>query len=67
MPKRYDLQNIPDAYNVEIRNMFSAINLVEREPEEMWQEIKNSIMKSAKFGYRERRRGTHGYPNKTSK
>jgi len=34
--KRYDLQNIPDAYKVEVRNMFSAINLVEREPEEMW-------------------------------
>jgi len=35
LPKRYDLQNISNAYNVEISNKFCAINLVEREPEEM--------------------------------
>ena len=48
LPTRYDLQNIPSSYNVEVRNMFNAINLVERRPEELWQEIKQGIKTLAK-------------------
>ena len=38
-----DLQNIPHKYKVEVKNRFDALNLIDREPEELWQEIRDII------------------------
>jgi exonuclease III len=38
-----DLQNIPYKYKVEVKNRFDALNLIDKEPEELWQEIRDII------------------------
>ena len=48
MPERHDLQNILIEYNIEVKNKFNALNLVDREPDELWQEIKKVITHAAK-------------------
>jgi hypothetical protein len=46
-PIRYDVQQIPTAYRVEVRNRFSLLELEDREPEELWQEAKEVVMEVA--------------------
>jgi len=46
-PLRYDLQNIPVEYNVEIRNRFAAIELDDKEPDELWEDIKMAVNETA--------------------
>ena len=36
---RYDLDQIPHDYTVEVRNRFKGLELVDREPEELWTEV----------------------------
>ncbi|CAF2127266.1 unnamed protein product [Rotaria magnacalcarata] len=43
-----NLQNIPYSYNVEVKNRFAELELVNREPEELWQEIHQIIYEEAK-------------------
>ena len=38
-PFRYDLNQIPYDFTVEVRNRFKGLNLVDRVPEELWTEI----------------------------
>src|SRR5271155_2310877 len=47
LPQRYDLQNIPMEYNIQVKNKFNALNLVDREPDELWQEIKTIVTDAA--------------------
>ena len=42
-PFRYDLNQIPYDYTVEVINRFKVLNLVDRMPEELWMEIHNTI------------------------
>ena len=37
-PFRYDLNQIPNDYTVEVRNRFKGLDLIDREPEELWKE-----------------------------
>ena len=37
-PFRYDLNQIPNDYTVEVRNRFKGLDLIDREPEELWTE-----------------------------
>jgi exonuclease III len=48
LPKRYDLENIPAKYAIEVRNRFSALDTVERNPEELWEEISEIVKEEAK-------------------
>ena len=34
----YDLNQIPNDYTVEVRNRFKGLDLIDREPEELWTE-----------------------------
>ncbi|CAF4651495.1 unnamed protein product, partial [Rotaria magnacalcarata] len=43
-----NLQNIPYSYNVEVKNRFAELELVNTEPEELWQEIHQIIYEEAK-------------------
>ena len=38
-PFRYDLNQIPYIYTVEVRNRFKGLDLIDRVPEELWTEI----------------------------
>ena len=38
-PFRYDLHQIPYDYTVEVRNRFKGLDLIEREPDELWTEV----------------------------
>ena len=38
-PLRYDLNQIPYNYTVEVTNRFKGLNLIDRVPEELWTEI----------------------------
>ena len=38
-PFRYDLNQIPYNYTVEVRNRFKALGLIDRVPDELWMEV----------------------------
>jgi len=38
-PFRYDLNQIPYDYTVEMRNRFMGLDLIDRVPEELWMEL----------------------------
>ena len=42
-PFRYDLNQIPYEYTVEVRNRFKALDLIGREPEELWTEVHDIV------------------------
>ena len=38
-PFRYDLNQIPYDYTVEVRNRFKGLDLIDRAPDELWNEV----------------------------
>ena len=38
-PFRYDLNQIPYSYTVEMRNRFKGLDLIDRVPDEQWNEV----------------------------
>ena len=38
-PFRYDLNQIPYDYTVEVRNRFKGLDLTDRVPDELWMEV----------------------------
>ena len=42
-PFRYDLNQIPKCYTVEVRNRFKGLDLIDRVPEEIWVEVCNIV------------------------
>ena len=40
---RYDLNQIPYDYTMEVTNRFKGLDLIEREPEELWMEVHNTV------------------------
>ena len=45
-PFRYDLNQIPYDYTVEVTNRFKGFNLVDRVPEELWMEVHNIVQEA---------------------
>ena len=45
-PTRYDLNQIPYDYTVEVGNRFSEVDLIDRVPEELWMEICDTVEES---------------------
>ena len=45
-PFRYDLNQIPYDYTVEVMNRFKGLDLVDRMPEELWMEVCNSVQEA---------------------
>ena len=45
-PFRYDLNQIPYDYTVEVTNRFKGLDLVDRVPEELWTEVWNTVQES---------------------
>ena len=42
-PFRYDLNQIPYNYTVEVTNRFKGLDLTDRVPEELWTKVRNII------------------------
>ena len=42
-PFRYDLNQIPYDYTVEVRNRFKGLDLIDREPDELWMEVCDTV------------------------
>ena len=42
-PFRYDLNQIPYDYTVEVRNRFKGLDMIDRVPEELWLEVHNIV------------------------
>ena len=40
-PFRYDLNQIPNDYTVEVRNRFKELDLIDRVPDELWMEVRD--------------------------
>ena len=40
---RYELNQIPYDYTVEVTNRFKGLDLVDRVPEELWMEVHNFV------------------------
>ena len=45
-PFRYDLNQIPYDYRVEVRNKFKGPDLIDRVPEEIWTEIRDTVQEA---------------------
>ena len=46
-PLRYDLNQIPYNYTVEMMNKFEGLDLVDRVPEKLWTEVHNIVQEAA--------------------
>ena len=42
-PFRYDLNQIPYDYTVEVRNRFKGLDLMDRVPDELWMEVRDIV------------------------
>ena len=45
-PFRYDLNQIPYDYTVEVRNRFKALDLIDRVPDELWNEVHDVVQET---------------------
>ena len=45
-PFRYDLNQNPYHYTVEVRNRFKGLDLIDREPDELWMEIHDIVQET---------------------
>ena len=45
-PFRYDLNQIPYDYTVEVKNRFKGLDLKDRVPEELWTEVQNIVQEA---------------------
>ena len=42
-PLRYDLNEIPYDYRVEVRNRFKGLDLIDRVPDELWMDVHHIV------------------------
>ena len=45
-PFRYDLNQMPNDYTVEVRNRFKGLDLIHRVPEEIWTEVCDTVQEA---------------------
>ena len=45
-PLRYDLNQIPYDYTVEVRNRFKGLDLIDRVPDELWTDIRDIVQET---------------------
>ena len=45
-PFRYDLNQIPYEYTVEVRNRFKGLDLIDRVPDELWNEVRDIVQET---------------------
>ena len=45
-PFRYDLNQIPYDYTAEVRNRFKGLDLIDRVPDELWNEVRDIVQET---------------------
>ena len=45
-PFRYDLNQIPYDYTVEVTNRFKGLDLIDRVPKKLWTEVRNTVQEA---------------------
>ena len=45
-PLRYDLNQLPYDYTVEVTNRFKGLDLIDRVPEELWMEVRDIVQEA---------------------
>ena len=45
-PFRYDLNQIPYDYSVEVRNRYKGLDLIDRVPDELWNEVRDIVQET---------------------
>ena len=45
-PFRYDINQIPCDYTVEVRNSFKGLDLIDRVPDELWMEVRDIVQET---------------------
>ena len=45
-PFRYELNQTPYNYTVEVRNRFKGLDLIDRVPEELWMEVHDNVQEA---------------------
>ena len=45
-PFRYDVNQIPYDYTVEVRNRFKRLDLIDRVPDELWTEVRDVLQET---------------------
>ena len=45
-PFRYDLNQVPCNYIVQVRNRFKGLDLIDRVPEELWMEVHDIVQEA---------------------
>ena len=45
-PFRYELNQIPYDYTVEVRNRFKGLDLIDRVPDELWMEVHDTVQET---------------------
>ena len=45
-PFRYDINPIPYDYTVEVRNRFKGLHLTDREPDDLWTELRDILQET---------------------
>ena len=43
---RYDINQIPYDYTMEVRNRFKGLDLIDREPDELWKEVRDIVQET---------------------
>ena len=45
-PFKYDLNQIPYNYTVKVTNRYKGLDLIDREPEELWTEVRDIVQEA---------------------
>ena len=45
-PFRYDLNQIPYDYTIEVRNRFKGLDVIDRVPDELWNEVRGIVQET---------------------
>ena len=45
-PSQYDLNQISYDYTVQVRNRFKGLDLIDRVPEELWMEVRDTVQEA---------------------
>ena len=46
-PFKYDLNQIPNGYTLEVRNRFKGLDLIDQVPDELWTEVCDTVQETA--------------------
>ena len=67
-PSRYDLNQFPYDYTVEVKNLFKGLDLTDRGPDELWMEVHDTVQETGSKTPRKRNeKKQNGYLRKPYK